>query len=251
VSVLPETLFADPVWHTLHTDHRHFAINAGQACRFPAEVAPFVAVAEPGTDAFRDLASLLVPGESVWLNAAEPPVSVDLLSLETLPCYQMVIMPDVPAPAPDPSDLKPDSAHADSTGIGTERSAANIGPLTCANAPEMVALTDVAFPGFFRRRTCEMGSYYGIRRDGELIAMGGERMRIGDATELSGLCTHPAHRGHAYGIDILWNVVSSHRAKGEISFLHASAANAAAVNLYLRLGWTIDRTINLHRLTLR
>lgn len=32
-------------------------------------------------------------------------------------------------------------------------------PLTAAHAHEMVALTDVAFPGFFRPATHRMGSY--------------------------------------------------------------------------------------------
>jgi len=61
--------------------------------------------------------------------------------------------------------------------------------LSDANATEMVALTNLAFPGFFRKRTCEMGSYYGVRSDGELIAMGGERLVLDGYSEISGVCT--------------------------------------------------------------
>jgi hypothetical protein len=50
----------------------------------------------------------------------------------------------------------------------------------------MVALTTLAFPGFFRSRTCEMGSYYGVRSSsGELIAMGGERLQLDDIPKLA------------------------------------------------------------------
>src|ERR1700677_846865 len=64
---LPESLFANPVWHALQTKHRHFAVSAGDACRYPADVAPFAAVATPSTIALNQLHSLLTPGESVWL----------------------------------------------------------------------------------------------------------------------------------------------------------------------------------------
>jgi hypothetical protein len=41
---LPEHLFSKPVWHALGTKHRHFAVSTGKARRYPADVAPFVAV---------------------------------------------------------------------------------------------------------------------------------------------------------------------------------------------------------------
>jgi hypothetical protein len=85
-------------------------------------------------------------------------------------------------------------------------------PLSAANAPEMVALTDLAFPGFFRSRTCEMGSYHGVRANGVLVAMGGERLRLEGYPEISGVCTHPLaswqgpRREHH-----LWHIVQEHR----------------------------------------
>ena len=54
----------------------------------------------------------------------------------------------------------------------------------------MVALTTLAFPSFFRSRTCEMGSYYGVRScTGELLAMGGERLQLDGYSEISALCS--------------------------------------------------------------
>jgi GNAT superfamily N-acetyltransferase len=223
---LPETLFANPVWHALQTKHRHFALSSGEATRYPADVAPFAAIAKPGTAALQALHSLLVSGESVWLIGETGPTPAGLSHEANLECLQMVLPEDIIPPDPSPEII----------------------PLTHANAPEMVALTDIAFPGFFRPRTCEMGSYYGIRLNGELIAMGGERLVLDGYPEISGVCTHPDHRGKGYAASLILHLVRSHRRDGLVSWLHVSAANHHAIDLYRRMGFLVARNVMLHRL---
>jgi ribosomal protein S18 acetylase RimI-like enzyme len=208
--------FANPVWDALRTTHRHFAINSGEAYRYPAEVAPFAAVETASQSAMRDVATLLTPGEAVWLVGDEYPEVPELILDGTLDCLQMVLPGEVMPPA-----------------------AADIGivPLTAANAKEMVALTDVAFPGFFRRRTCEMGAYFGVRLNGELIAMGGERLLMDGYAEISGLCAHPAQRGKGLATSLIWELVRMHRRNGVTSFLHVGCANTNAIRLYRELGF--------------
>jgi len=126
--------------------------------------------------------------------------------------------------------------------------ALGIVPLSSNNASEMVALTDLAFPGFFRSRTCEMGSDYGVRSEGELIAMGGERITLDGYPEISGICTHPAHRGRGPAASLIWHLARNHRREGLVSWLHVSAENHHAIELYLRLGFTLARKVKLHRL---
>src|SRR5580658_2427783 len=137
MSDLPESLFANPTWHALQTKHRHFAESAGDACRYPAEVAPFAGVAEPSKAAMQQLHSLLAPDESVWIIGESYPPVPELVFEETLACLQMVLPEEVTPPAPTTEIVQ----------------------LSSANAAEMVALTTLAFPGFFRSRTCEMGTY--------------------------------------------------------------------------------------------
>jgi GNAT superfamily N-acetyltransferase len=226
MSDLPEDLFANPVWHALHTRHRHFAESAGDACRYPADVAPFAAVATPTTSALQSLHSLLVPGEYVWLIGESYPSIADLPCAGTIECLQMVLPEAITPPDPNPV----------------------IVPLSCTHASEMVALTDIAFPGFFRSRTCAMGSYYGVRSEGELIAMGGERLTLDGYPEISGVCTHPAHRGKGLAASLIWEVVRKHRRDGDVSWLHVNAENHHAIELYKRMGFSIVRKVKLHRL---
>jgi ribosomal protein S18 acetylase RimI-like enzyme len=223
---LPESLFANPAWNALQTKHRHFAVSAGDACRYPADVAPTAAVAAPTAAAMQQLHSLLAPGESVWLIGESYPVVPDLHLGGTMECLQMVL--------PETATL---------AGPTTE-----IIRLSNANAPEMVALTNVAFPGFFRNRTNEMGSYYGIRSDGELIAMGGERLTLEGYPEISGVCTHPAHRGNGLAASLIWHLARNHRRDGLVSWLHVGGENHRAIELYLRMGFRAVRKVILNRI---
>src|ERR1700687_861240 len=224
---LPSSLFANPAWHALQTKHRHLAVSEGDACRYPAEIVPFAAVAAPTSVALQQLHSLLAPAEFVWLIGGNFPHVPELRFEETLECLQMVLPEEVVPPDP----------------------AIEIAKLSDTNAAEMVALTDLAFPGFFRRRTCEMGSYYGVRSDSELIAMGGERLMLEGYSEISGVCTHPAHRGKGLAASLIWRLVRDHRRDGLVSWLHVGAANHHAIELYVRLGFKEVRKVTLNRIS--
>jgi ribosomal protein S18 acetylase RimI-like enzyme len=236
---LPESIFANPIWHALQTKHRRFALPAGDACRYPADVAPFAAVAAPSPIALQHLHSLLEPGESVWLIGESYPHVPELSFEGTLACLQM-LLPEEVIP-PDPAS-NPASDHT-----------MEIARLSDTNAPEMVALTDIAFPGYFRQRTCEMGAYYGVRSglrsDGELIAMGGERLMLDGYSEISAVCTHPGHRGKGLAASLIWQLVRNHRRDGLVSWLHVGSANHRAIELYRRMGFKVVREVMLNRIS--
>ena len=228
---LPGHLFLNPVLTALQTSHAPLAITHGEATRYPAAVTPFAAIASPTTEALRDLHTLLAPDEYVWLAALgeASPASAHLTVETTIDVLQMVLPAKIDVPPPNPTIL----------------------PLTCAHAADMVALTDIAFPGFFRPRTCEMGDYFGIRspETNQLIAMGGERLVFPCYSEISGLCTHPDHRGHRHAAHLIWHLVRLQRSRGIIPWLHVTATNLTAVNLYLKLGFETVRSIKLYKLS--
>ncbi|HEY5101810.1 MAG TPA: GNAT family N-acetyltransferase [Steroidobacteraceae bacterium] len=223
---LPQSLFTNPIWHALQSMHRRFALSAGAARRYCPDVAPFASVAAPTADALTQLHLLLAPEESFWVIGDTWPGTPLLRVAETLPCLQMMR----------------------SLEGATLTASANLLRLGPADIPEMIALTDHAFPGFFRARTLEMGSYYGVRIGGDLVAMGGERLLLDGYPEISGVCTHPGHRGKGFAADIIGQLTEDHRRAGLLSWLHVGVANTHAVELYRRLEFQVIRKVTFNRL---
>lgn len=115
--------------------------------------------------------------------------------------------------------------------------------LTDADAPEMLALATLTRPGPFARRTHELGGFVGVKEDGRLVAMAGERMRMPGLTEVSGVCTHPDRRGRGYAAGLMHHVAEKIRARGATPFLHAYASNTGAIGLYESLGYRARRKV--------
>jgi predicted GNAT family acetyltransferase len=220
----------DPVWNALETAHSHFAVGRGPARRYPAEVVPFGALADNSQATVEQFKELLEPGEQVYVLGNAPEARNGLTVGPPLHCHQML----------GPS-------HA-----AVETGAEEIDPLrlTCKDDSAMVALTTLAFPGFFRQRTCEMGTYYGIRLDGELVAMAGERLALPGLREISAVCTHPAHTGRGYAKKLMTCLMREHASAGFRSFLHVSKSNTRAIALYERLGFRVARSVSLWPISL-
>jgi ribosomal protein S18 acetylase RimI-like enzyme len=209
----------NPVWHSLTTQHSGLALTADGAARYPAAIVPFAAIGEPTTRAANQLTSLVDDAESVFIVgvAPEPPPGWQLEPKK--PVLQMVCtarMAEVPGPAV--------------TVMGPE------------HAPDMLALTDLVFPGFFRPRTLDMGAYLGIYDGRRLVAMAGERMRLDGWQELSAVCTHPDHTGRGYAQRLLSILCNSAYDRGFTPFLHVYADNERAIGVYRRMSFA-DRTV--------
>ncbi|HWQ86674.1 GNAT family N-acetyltransferase [Brevundimonas sp.] len=116
-------------------------------------------------------------------------------------------------------------------------------PLGEADAADMLALATLTVPGPFFEKTHRLGDFIGVKQDGKLIAMAGERMRPAGFTEVSGVCTHPDHRGHGYASALMRVVTQRILERGEEAFLHAYAAHAATIALYETLGFNVRTAI--------
>jgi len=221
---------SDPLWNALATEHAHFMIGAGRARRYPAAVAPFAAVADHSPASWADLEQLLSPEEHVYLCGPEPGGANGLKVGAPLDTHQMVWPTRTP--------------------IEVDRGGVAIMRMTAADADAMVALTTQAFPGFFRERTHEMGNYYGIRIDGELVAMAGERLALPGMREISAVVTHPGHTGKGYARTLMNCLLREHANAGFTSFLHVGVRNTRAVALYERMGFAFAGSITLWPLSL-
>jgi GNAT superfamily N-acetyltransferase len=195
---------------------------------YPAEVAPFAAVAHDG-DAISDeaLAEILAPGASVYFAHQLPVLHGTAIAEPRPPILQMRWTASrLPAP---------------------ERSTPRIRDLGDADLDAMVDLTSRVFPGYFRRRTPEMGRYVGIVDDGRLAAMGGERLAMTGYCEVSAICTDPAFGGRGYAHAIVAHVVGRLLDEGVTPFLHVDMNNTRAQGVYRSIGFGESSEVRLLR----
>lgn len=207
-----------PVWASLTTFHSSIAVGNAQARRFPDDVNLFASARDdddPG--ALAELGALLEPGRTAYVLQV-PPVRLPPGCVELRPGHGVQMLAT--------RTLEDD--------LGSE--AQDLGD---ADAGEMLALAQLTQPGPFLARTHTMGSFIGIRLDGRLAAMAGERMRFPGHTEISGVCTHPDFRGGGLARRLSAAVGARIQARGDTPFLHAWTSNEAAISLYESMGFTL------------
>lgn len=116
--------------------------------------------------------------------------------------------------------------------------------LTAADAEEALELATATEPGPFRAGTVGMGRYFGLRaEDGRLMAMTGERMRLGNLTEVSAVCTWPEFRGRGLAKALVSHVSALIAAEGRVPFLHVKTENTPAIALYEKLGFAVRKQV--------
>ncbi|MFF5232503.1 GNAT family N-acetyltransferase [Dactylosporangium sp. NPDC000521] len=208
----------NPAWAALTGPHARFAERSGDAIRYQTDVTPFITVAPgSGPDVWDDVAALAGAGEVVTITGTAPPP----------PAHWEVVLEAGGVQLIDVAlEARPDPEAA---------------VLTTADVPEILDLVERTQPGPFRRRTIELGTYLGIRRDGKLVALAGERLHPPGWTEISAVCTDPAHRGQGLATRLVRAVAHGIRARGEQPFLHAAATNTGAIRLYESIGFQLRR----------
>jgi predicted GNAT family acetyltransferase len=212
-----------PVWASLDGAHRGLSEGGDFARRYRADVNVFAAPRDDSRDALRAMASLARAGEMiVMLQRPDIPSLPGISVLKSAAGVQMVATCAV-SDVTDP----------------------RIAPLGDADAAEMLALATLTEPGPFRANTHVMGRFVGIRINGRLAAMAGERMRPEGYIEVSGVCAHPDFRGQGLARILSQHVAARIQAEGAIPFLHAWATNHAAIRLYESLGFSVVADVSI------
>jgi ribosomal protein S18 acetylase RimI-like enzyme len=217
------------VWRSLTTRHAALAEAHGQARRFIPEISTIGAVLEPTDRGYESLAKLVSSGESVNLALREAYGG-------SRPEWTLTR-----------GTLMPQMVYEKNGSKLSEHTAADVQilELGAGDAEDMVELTSLTKPGPFALRTHELGTYIGIRKDGKLIAMAGERLKVPGYTEVSAICTHPEHTGRGYARILTTEIMRRILARGETPFLHVRHDNVRAIELYDRLGFR-TRVVNYH-----
>jgi predicted GNAT family acetyltransferase len=131
------------------------------------------------------------------------------------------------------------------TPIASVRSEPRHVVLGAPDVADMLDLTGRTRPGPFGLRTIEFGQYIGIRVEGTLAAMAGERMRFDRFVEISAVCVDPDHRGKGYAAVLMTRLAERLQAQKLTPILHVFADNAGAIALYEKLGFAKQRTLHL------
>ncbi|MFJ2160561.1 MULTISPECIES: GNAT family N-acetyltransferase [unclassified Streptomyces] len=219
MSAAERHILDNPARAALTGPHAHFAEQRGRILRYPVDVTPWLALPdEPDADDWADVAALSGPGTEIPLLGFRGRVPDGWEVTFDIDGVQMV--DDGLAAAPDPE-------------------AVVLGP---ADVPEMLDLVERTKPGPFLPRTVELGTYLGIRREGALVAMAGERLHPPGWTEISAVCTDPVARGEGLASRLILAVAHGIRERGETPFLHTGAGNTNAIRLYESLGFRLRRT---------
>lgn len=211
-----------PIWSALTGAQAPLTISMGVARRYHPDIGLFAATPDTSAASLADLSALIAAHGEVALvePTAPPPVPGTEVVSEAL-CWQMVAEAPVAVPpvAFEVLDLAP------------------------GDAAEMLALATLTRPGPFFARTPEISQFIGVKTDGVLVAMAGERMRPDGHSELSGVCTLPDHRGKGYAAALMRRIAARIQARGETPILHVYASNTGAIALYESLGFSFSRDL--------
>lgn len=210
----------NPIWESLRSRHRDLAIRTGDAARYPAQVAPFLGVAADGIDAGTALTQLVPPDDTVLLLGVTPAVA-DGWRLDKLAMLAQMECPQHMAEVEGPPILELGEAHRQ----------------------DVLELTALVYPHYFRPHTMDLGRYFGIYQDGRLAAIIGERMGMDEFQEISAVCTHPDFNGRGYARHLLAWLSNDVLDRGRTPFLHVAHENHRAKQLYERGGYRDRRDI--------
>jgi predicted GNAT family acetyltransferase len=203
------------VWHALTGRQAHLAQGDGRALRMNPDYGLFAASRDLERESLAALTALIQRDGVIGLVEIAP-LRLPRGTAEVMrgDVHQMI--------APK---IEPKTPRFDVVTLGDN------------DAGEMLALATLTEPGPFFRRTHQLGDFIGVRQEGKLVAMAGERLKLNGYTEVSGVCTHPDWRGRGYAGGLMAIVARRILDRGETPFLHVYAANSGAIALYETLGF--------------
>jgi ribosomal protein S18 acetylase RimI-like enzyme len=226
MSLIDHAALDNPAYASLCGAHAWLAEVRGRARRIPADVAPFLALpSPPSAEDWRDAAGLVAPGTFVAGRYGDAELPDGWRAVRAFDLVQMI----------------------DERVTGCDCAEAN--PLDATDVPEMLELIAQTEPGPFLARTIELGDYLGIRRDGVLVAMAGERFRLDGWTEISAVCTKSDHRGEGLASRLMGALIANIQRRSERAFLHVISTNTGAIRLYEELGFRVRQTTTLTVIT--
>lgn len=215
-----ENKLDNPVWHSLSESHEKFALNYDEIKFYNPDYCPFGGFTSNGNilEATNQYALIC---NNFFIVGENPKVSDSLRLTKELICLQMIVREKIQVTLEN-----------------------EIIKLTENHSNELIDLVNLVQPGYFKPKTFLLGDYFGIFKNGKLIAIAGERMKMNDFTEVSAILTHPEHTGKGYAKQLIAHVVNKILSEERIPFLHVVENNVGAIKLYEKLGFTTRRKMS-------
>ncbi|WP_343531361.1 GNAT family N-acetyltransferase [Pedobacter sp.] len=211
----------NPIWNSLTTTHQPYCLNLEGFRFYHPEYCPFGALGHEdfNTDVLLAYANL---AHDFFIVGDRPTTHPKDLQLKNeLVCNQMVLNNSISF------DHKEEIVLLNGT-----------------YQQDLIALVNLVQPGYFKHKTPDLGNYYGIFKNDELVAVTGERMKMPQATEISAVVTHPEHSGKGYAKQLVAFVANQIVQEGKLPFLHVAEKNTGAIALYEKLGFVTRRKIS-------
>jgi ribosomal protein S18 acetylase RimI-like enzyme len=212
----------NPVLHALNETHQKFKLSFNEVDFYDPEICPFGAFTDASKTA-EALNSYAEICESFFLVSENSTPTIDtnrvVLDRKIEGC-QMVL-----------DNLTPVDINE------------TITPLTEEHIDAIYDLVWLVMPGYYRKRTFEMGEYYGIFKDGKLVSIAGQRMQTNDFVEISAVVTHSDYTRKGLAKQLVYYVTKEILYSNKKAILHTTKGNAA-INLYEKLGYKLTRDMN-------
>lgn len=217
----------NPVWYSLTESHKKLAIVYGRTHFYHPDYCAFGAFNEMPNNG-EDLVaySKLVP--SFFIFGEKPSIPERLHLKDELLCLQMIVRHKIIIPFAD-EIVKLGESHREA----------------------LLGLVKIVYPEYFKSKTADLGNYYGIFKDNQLVAITGERMQMDAFTEVSAVITHPEHTGKGYAKQLVAHAANAIFEQDKTPFLHVAKANVGAVKLYEKLGFETRREISIWNISQR
>lgn len=204
------SLLQDPFWNALRTEQKDFALGTTRIMKFRSQVLPFMGLHSYDKSILPEIEPFLGPGEEVFVKDKFLSLPDNWEVIAHVPVIQMICKR--PPVAPEKK-------------VGIVR-------LGEADYPALFDLVNMVQPGYFRPQTHLLGNYYGIKLDGKLVAVAGERMKITGFIEVSAVCTLPEYTGRGLAQQLICFLCRQIFSQGKIPFLHVLETNTRAIRLY-------------------
>jgi GNAT superfamily N-acetyltransferase len=221
--MIPDKL-ANPAWHSLNEMHNSFAIGEDEIKFYPPSICRFGGINSKKTDLVSflqnhpELSSFFIIGD-------KPQTSLHLTVEKELVCLQMICA------APIKIEITQHITRLNNT-----------------YEKELYDLVNLVQPGYFEERTSLMGDYFGIFKNGKLVAVTGERMKMFDFTEISAVVTHPGFIGQGFAKQLVAYTANRILKTSIIPYLHVAETNTTAISLYEKLGFVTRRRISFWKM---